>query len=350
MISVEEDIQLGTVISTFTAIDNDTGDNSAITYSLQNPNVPFSIDPSTGELSINGTLNVGTVNNYTLEVIASDAGVSPESTSHTLFVSIIEGQIVDLNLGEDGFTFGSRVRSSTKSYTQRVGYLFGQEIGSPVSASAKLNTAATGTVDQLLIPNQGNIAEKFIGSVLNSEVKYSLKTVTVFMQALDTRDNIARPTVMRARVTASESLRGQGGPSVVEATCTTSEELGFCIAQAVLPDEWFARSETNIASDNVNVWINFDSDTSSGTSIGELVVEHSPVYAIDLTSAIIEPIAPSHDILPGKNFTIEVFVVSPLDREYDNVEARIVWDIDEQLIDLVDISFDTDLWSCGKCL
>ena len=350
MISVEEDIQLGTVISTFTAIDNDTGDNSAITYSLQNPNVPFSIDPSTGELSINGTLNVGTVNNYTLEVIASDAGVSPESTSHTLFVSIIEGQIVDLNLGEDGFTFGSRVRSSTKSYTQRVGYLFSQEIGSPVSASAKLNTAATGTVDQLLIPNQGNIAEKFIGSVLNSEVKYSLKTVTVFMQALDTRDTIARPTVMRARVTASESLRGQGGPSVVEATCTTSEELGFCIAQAVLPDEWFARSETNIASDNVNVWINFDSDTSSGTSIGELVVEHSPVYAIDLTSAIIEPIAPSHDILPGKNFTIEVFVVSPLDREYDSVEARIVWDIDEQLIDLVDISFDTDLWSCGKCL
>ncbi len=349
MVTVEEDIQLGTVISTFIAVDNDTGNNSIITYSLEDANIPFGIDPQTGELSISDTLNVGINNTYDIVVTASDSGIPPVSTSHNLLVNIIEGQVIDLNLGEDGFTFGSRMRTSATSYTQSVGYLFGQNIGTTVSVNARLNTATSGTVDQLPIPNQGNVATQFISSVLNSEVNHSLKTVTVFMQALDSRNTIARPTVMRARVTASESLRQLGGPSYVDTTCTTSEELGFCIAQAVLPDEWFARSATDPAQDTVIVWVNFDSENTPGHLTEELVVENSPVYAVDLTTAIIEPIPLSHSILPGKNFSIEVFVVSPLvnNNNYDRVEADIVWE--DAQISLVDISFDMDFWSCSKC-
>lgn len=346
MIMVEEDSLQGIVLTTITAMDVDDGNNSAITYTLKDSSTPFSIDTMSGAITVSGPLDVGSRSSYLVTIVASDRGVPPMTAEHDLMIGVIEGQVVSFNIGSYGYLEGDYRRTDKRSYGQNVGHLFGEDIGTSVSVSAKINTATSGGVDQVLVPNQGDEAASLSGALLHTDVKHSLRTVTTFIQVYDSRGAIARSTAVRVSITSTPQLRELGGPSSVDGTCITSDDLGFCISHIPLPDEWFARSETNTVTDKVSVWINFDSERNPGELIGELVVENSPAYGINFADTRIELVAPSHPILPGKNFSVEVYVVSPLDRDYDQVESTVVWD--EMIVSLTGLEYDADLWSCCK--
>ncbi|XP_063774305.1 protocadherin Fat 4-like isoform X2 [Pseudophryne corroboree] len=71
------------------ATDKDVGNNSAVTYSLQDCfNGTFHINSSTGKLTITKPLDAETADYYDLNVLAKDSGIPPLSSSIIIHVSV----------------------------------------------------------------------------------------------------------------------------------------------------------------------------------------------------------------------------------------------------------------------
>ncbi|XP_067654382.1 protocadherin Fat 4-like [Haliotis asinina] len=99
-ISVKEDLAPGDVAVTFTAVDDDLGDDGEVSYSIVSVTAAsgtdgadrFSMDSATGELLVAGRLDVdsatGGVSSYTVVVKASDNGPTPRETQGTITISL----------------------------------------------------------------------------------------------------------------------------------------------------------------------------------------------------------------------------------------------------------------------
>ena len=347
MLLVEEDSLVGTVLTRMNATDQDEGINSIITYMINESGIPFEIGATSGEIRITAPLNLETRQEYRLAIVARDNGTPARSASWNLTIDVVERQVVSFSAGNNanGFLVGGPTRTGERLYIQEVGYLFGEDIGTPAGVSGGINTATSSNFDQAEVPNVGDVATRVEGSVLNETVLYSLKTVTAFVQAFDARGVIAEPTLIRVQSILSRQLRERvrGSVSLVEATCRTSQELGYCVVQLTLPDEWFTRTSTD-NNDRVFIWANFASSTQNGKLIGNALVESLPAYATNLTRSrpiILTP--PSHTVFPSRNFVMEVYIVSPLVLVYSGVEADISWTEGT----LTGITFDETLWQCG---
>ena len=344
MIILEEDIPVGTSITTILANDSDIGTNAEITFSILPTSAPFSID-SSGVITVSRSLNVNDTHEYNLQINArNDRGDVPQSANSTLVISVLEKQVVLFDVGNKGFLTGEPQRlTGGRRYIQQVGALFNENIGTPVSVSGGINTAISGEIDQAELTNSGDVAVGLKGSVLDSRVRHSLRTVTIFIQAFDARDVIARSTVIEVNVIPSVQLRDLSPTPSVTETCTTSEDLGFCIIRVRLPDEWFERDTTDETADTVTVWARLTSESGPGRVLADnLVVEHSPAHAVSYTVNPVILIEPSHQIYPGQNFSIEIYVASPLDITYNRVQADII------NTSPVGINYDDKTWYCGK--
>ena len=353
MTTLEEDTPVNYLITTISADDIDIGTNAEIIFSILPGNVPFSIDSTTGDITISRPLSVNEEYEYTLTIVASnDFGDVPQSSNSTLKVNVIEKQVVTFNIGERGFLLGEPQRlAEGRRYIQQVGALFGENIGTPVSVSGGINTATSGELDRVEVPNSGDIAVRVKGSVFDSRVSHSLRTVTAFVQAFDARDVIARPTSIQVRVTPSPQLSVLSVIDFVSETCTTSEDLGYCMVRVRLPDAWFARDSTIDSAHTVTVWARIanEPDQLSQVIIADnLVVEHSPAHAVSFAVNPIFVLGPSHNIYPNQNFSVEIYIVSPLDSSsaYVDVQANIV----EGAATLVGIDYDETIWNCGRLL
>ena len=343
MLLIEEDSSVGTLITRMVVTDADEGINAVITYRISQGGIPFEISSTSGEIRITSPLDLEQRQEYNLTIVAQDNGIPANSATWNLTIDIVEGQVVSFD-SNGGYLIGRPTRTGGRQYAQEVGYLFGEDIGIPATVSGGINTATSGTFDRAEIPNVGDAAVRVVGSVLHTVVSHSLKTVTAFVQVFDSRDVIAEPTSIRVRVTPTDQLRQLGSVSLVDGTCMTSQMLGYCTAQLTLPDEWFARTSTNNRNDRVLVWANFASSAENGNLIGEAVVENSPAYAANLAQSRIALVPPTHTIFPSRNFTVEVYVVSPLVLVYSGVEADVTWSDGT----LTGITYDENIWQCGK--
>ncbi len=346
MVIVEEDSPTGMVIEQIIATDNDTDANGEIRYRLGEDGTPFAIDPVSGEVSISKTLDINQEHQYNLTIIASDQGIIPRSSEWPLTVNIIEGQVVSFNAGTSGYTVGTYTRTGVRTYSQAMGYLFGEQIGTPATATGGINTATEGEFDIVEIPNFGDEAVALRAAVLQEDVKHTLRTVTVFLQALDLRNTIPEPTFVRVRIVASQDLSGP--MTQVDTLCTTSPVLGYCIAQATLPDEWFNRGQAGPSGRFVSVYAALASapEDENGELLQALEVEHSPTYEEDFVTQTnpIALIVPTHTIFPSQQFTAEVYIVSPIDTPYTRVEFDVISDLGT----LNAIGYDEQQWDCGK--
>lgn len=86
--NVPENSPSGSQVATIVATDADIGVNSEITYSLSGTQDVFTINATTGVISLSSTLNRELVMNYTLNVTATDGGTNQLSSFQlvTLFV------------------------------------------------------------------------------------------------------------------------------------------------------------------------------------------------------------------------------------------------------------------------
>lgn len=91
-LSISEGTTNGTVVVTYIAIDADSGEFGDVVYSISststNP-LPFSIDPESGELIINATLDFEQLTFYNIQVTASNPD-GQQSATTTTFISITD--------------------------------------------------------------------------------------------------------------------------------------------------------------------------------------------------------------------------------------------------------------------
>ena len=95
---IPEDRLLGDVVTIVTAFDpDDPLSNSSIVYSLFSSGIleelPFRLDPSTGVISINGSLDYESVTSYNLFITAANSTNSSSNSTHSL--SILVSDIID---------------------------------------------------------------------------------------------------------------------------------------------------------------------------------------------------------------------------------------------------------------
>ncbi|MCG8504601.1 MAG: cadherin domain-containing protein [Sphingomonadales bacterium] len=92
-VTMDENPQFGAFVARVDGEDPDTGPNGDLTYSILSGNDgnAFSINSSTGEITINTGLDYETQTSYTLTVQATDGGnPSLSSTPHTLDINVVD--------------------------------------------------------------------------------------------------------------------------------------------------------------------------------------------------------------------------------------------------------------------
>ncbi|KAK2846751.1 hypothetical protein Q5P01_009750 [Channa striata] len=91
---VSEDSPTGTVFAMITASDVDEGVNGEIRYFMENPDVPFAIEETSGELFTTSALDRETVAVYSLTVVGSDKHPT-QPLSSSVLVTVLIGDIND---------------------------------------------------------------------------------------------------------------------------------------------------------------------------------------------------------------------------------------------------------------
>lgn len=115
--SVSEAAVIGTNVVRVSATDADSGSNAEITYSIVSSStpVPFSINSSSGYITLTGSLDYETTQSYDLTVTASDSGRPMRSASVPVTILII-------NINEDTPTFNQVQYAATICEGTPVGY------------------------------------------------------------------------------------------------------------------------------------------------------------------------------------------------------------------------------------
>ncbi|XP_076447241.1 protocadherin Fat 4-like [Babylonia areolata] len=92
--TVAEDAAPGSIV-TITAADTDSGSDGTLTYSIASGDAgTFSINPSTGEVSLVAGLDRETTQQYILTILATDAGTNPSAKTGTYTLTI---DVTDVN-------------------------------------------------------------------------------------------------------------------------------------------------------------------------------------------------------------------------------------------------------------
>jgi hypothetical protein len=87
---VNEGTPVNTPLLAVTATDGDEGSNGQLIYSLQPERTPFSINSSTGVISVSANIDYETANEYNFTVIVRDGGTCSLSASAPLTIHIID--------------------------------------------------------------------------------------------------------------------------------------------------------------------------------------------------------------------------------------------------------------------
>ena len=87
-VSISEALPLGEEVIQVTASDADSNSNAEITYTIFNTGLPFIINSYTGDITLNQTLDRETKDMYVIEVVATDHGTIPLSSTTQINVTI----------------------------------------------------------------------------------------------------------------------------------------------------------------------------------------------------------------------------------------------------------------------
>uniref|UniRef100_A0A8C9TNS2 Cadherin, EGF LAG seven-pass G-type receptor 2 n=1 Tax=Scleropages formosus TaxID=113540 RepID=A0A8C9TNS2_SCLFO len=92
-VNIDEDRPVGTTVAVISATDEDTGENSRITYCMEDSIPQFDIDPDTGSVTTRMELDYEDQVSYTLAVTARDNGIPQKSD--TTYLEILVNDVND---------------------------------------------------------------------------------------------------------------------------------------------------------------------------------------------------------------------------------------------------------------
>ncbi|KAJ8926394.1 hypothetical protein NQ314_021178 [Rhamnusium bicolor] len=94
-VSLSESAPPGTLVAMLTASDHDQGTNGSVAYTLhpavrQRYEDTFALDSLTGQLTTKKKLDREEISNYEIHVIARDQGIPPQSSTATVYLSVLD--------------------------------------------------------------------------------------------------------------------------------------------------------------------------------------------------------------------------------------------------------------------
>ena len=101
-LSVNESTSVSHPIATITAYDYDRDGNSDVVYAISPPNSHFTIDESTGELSLARQLDFSTEPTHTLSIVATDKGTTSQSGSTVVSITVVPDFSSPPNINDPG--------------------------------------------------------------------------------------------------------------------------------------------------------------------------------------------------------------------------------------------------------
>ena len=309
----------------------------------------FVIDSITGEIRVNNSLVIEEGESREIIVTVKDKGDPSLDNFTSIWITVIEGRIVSIDVRQNGFLTSEQTRNDdTYLYSQSVQFLTSSDYGSDVIVSGRVGTAFSRSFENQEIPVSGGKASSLRGTILQEKIYYNPRTVSVLVQPFDIRDGIAGPTLIRVMVTPSTVLATLID-TVSIGYCVTSDSDGYCVAKVILPDQWFQRSSFNQLTDTVAITIQTANDEAISVELGNIPVEASPVYEEGfLSDDILTIVAPSEGtVYTGNSFTVEVYLRSPSALTNGYLYDRITTSLPVGADFLDGFDFD-DHWNCGK--
>jgi len=343
------------------ATDADRTTNQQIVYDLDADVTMFGIHPETGVISAvepyDGTSN--RIQNLT--IIARDMGTPQMNDTTIVTVTLIDSQVVSFLPSNGLFLLGYPNWVEDTVYDQQVGAPFAVDIGDTTMITAQFGASVTEDFSDTFIPVIGDPAVDIEMLVLQEMVHYDLRTITVLIQAQDTRNTIPLPSDITVTVTPSEQL--QAIQNVTKTgSCRTTDNQGFCVVQLIdFPLEWVNKEPDNVG-DRVTISASLLNDMGNVvvTKEATLGVETHPTYneaAID-SSARMLLIGPTHLSASTEIYTMEIYIRltdgAPIETSIDgNVvlrRASIIGTttITENNVAVINSGTAGDNWECCK--
>ncbi|XP_041461446.1 protocadherin Fat 4-like [Lytechinus variegatus] len=188
-----------TKVATLHADDPDTGVNGQVTYTLLSTGVPFRLDLNSGDLTLTQTIP-SSVNLYSLDIQAQDAGSNPQQqmTTFTLTIIISDGQSSVLNYVQSSYS-GS-VRENQPSGTEIVNVVAQYSDGRSATVRYYVSGVTAGGVNKgnLIVasPTNGIIRT---GDVLDREDLGGGSSLVATVYAVDTSSSSSHVKSVQVR-------------------------------------------------------------------------------------------------------------------------------------------------------
>ena len=142
---VAEDAAVGLAVFNVSAVDDDTGDNARLTYTMVD-NDAFRVDPATGDVIIKTPLDREQVPGYTLTVTATDHGRPAKSDTADIDVAV-----TDVNDNAPKFLQASYAARVSEDAIVGVSVLTIAAVDEDVGLNGRIRYAFDGDVDDFLV-------------------------------------------------------------------------------------------------------------------------------------------------------------------------------------------------------
>lgn len=251
-----EHTEIGTVVYRIQAEDSDSGANGQLTFDLSSPvgiQRTFSIERSSGEIRLVGSLKYENTPRYDLKVIVKDGGVPPLSTTFVLVVHVQaendQGPVFDTLSYRVELTEGTPINKRFLQVRALNRETPGSGHVSPLSYHLRTDGDAAGfgiAADSgwLFVKSalDREVKDMYLLTVLASQGHGQFKktgSATVRISVTDENDNSPRLTQERVFMTMRENLPAGTGFGHVSATDRDSGPNGRLSYRFLHPDRHF---------------------------------------------------------------------------------------------------------------
>lgn len=229
--SISESLPAGQLVLTVAASDQDSGSNGQILYSI-NGSAPFTVEPTSGTITVSGPLDREMVDMYQFEVVAMDRGNPPLETLVPIRVTILDSndnrplfsqQRYETQLAENTALFHSVFTVSATDAdvgsNGRITYslVLGDAGGSFHVNSSTGEVVTAGSIDR---EEQGSYQLEVVASDQGSPPLSSRATLAI--NIIDLNDNVPVFSAAEYQFTVTEN----SPPAIIQAVLATDSDLG----------------------------------------------------------------------------------------------------------------------------
>uniref|UniRef100_A0A8C2ZSL3 Protocadherin-16 n=1 Tax=Cyclopterus lumpus TaxID=8103 RepID=A0A8C2ZSL3_CYCLU len=280
-----EHTEMGTVVYRVQAEDGDSGVNGQLTFDLSSPSGSqrtFSIERSSGEIRLVGSLNYESAPRYDLQVIAKDGGVPQLSATFVLVVHIQaendQGPVFDTLTYRVAIKEGTLINTRFLQVRALNRETSGSGYFSPLAYHLRPDGDAAGfgiAADSgwLFVKNSldREVKDMYLLTVLASQGHGHLKktgSATVRISVTDENDNFPRLTQERVFMAVRENLAAGTGFGHVTASDRDSGPNGRLSYRFLHPDRHF---QINSHTGEISTRTTLDREQQSSYQLGMVV-------------------------------------------------------------------------------